>query len=111
MVYSRPRSSGPRENNIHFVRGCQPGFGVIKGGVGAKGSGTKLLNADDVEVDQGGVQVHHRDAPVYFDSKHDIVFQPEMGPSYSCSTFSVQIGRVRVSNYQSANIRYRRPHP
>ena len=35
----------------------------------AKGSGVELLNADDTEVDQGGVR--DKDAPVYFDSKHN----------------------------------------
>jgi hypothetical protein len=75
----------------------------------AKGSGIELLNADDTEVDQGGVR--DRDAPVYFDSKHNVVFHPEIGPSCSCLTFSVQIDRVCVSNYQFANVQYRRPHP
>ena len=39
----------------------------------AKGSGIELLNAYDTGVDQGGVR--DEDAPVYFDSKHIIVFQ------------------------------------
>ena len=75
----------------------------------AKGSGIELLNAYDTEVDQGGVR--DRDAPVFFDSKHNVVFQHEMGPNCSCLTFSVQIDRVCVSNYQFVDIQYRRPHP
>ena len=62
----------------------------------AKGSGIELLNAYDTNVDQGGV--HDRDAPVYFDSKHKVVFQREMVPSCSRLTFSFQIDRVCVSN-------------
>ena len=46
----------------------------------AKGSGIELLNAYDTEVDQGGVR--DKDAPVYFDSKHNIVFQ-----RYNCWLF------------------------
>ena len=75
----------------------------------AKGSGIELLNAYDTGVEQGAVR--DRDAPVFFDSKHTIVFQREMGTSCSCSTFSVQIDRVCLSNYQFVNIQYRRPHP
>lgn len=73
----------------------------------AKGSGIELLNAYDTQVDQGGVR--DGDEPVFFDSKHNFLFQRDMGPR--CSTFSVQIDRVRVSNYQFANIQYRHPHP
>ena len=101
-VYSRPRSSDPRDNNAPLRSGMQ-GLDLAfykgrssyhtrydtvpytKGGEKslwsvmevAKGSGIELLNAYDTEVDQGGVR--DKDGPVFFDSKHIVVFQSEMG--------------------------------
>ena len=43
----------------------------------AKGSGIELLNAYDTGVDQGGVS--DRDAPVFFDSKHNVVLPTRDG--------------------------------
>jgi hypothetical protein len=73
----------------------------------AKGSGIELLDAYDTEVDQGGVC--DRGAPVFF-----LIVSTMLSfntSNCSCSTFSVQIDRVCVSNYQFADIQYRRPHP
>ena len=97
-VYSRPRSSVPGENNAPLRSGMQGlDFAFYKGRsryhtkydtvpytLGgqkslwsmmevAKGSGIELLNSYDTEVDQS--EVRDRDAPVYFDCKHYVVFR------------------------------------
>jgi hypothetical protein len=103
-VYGRPRSFDPREKNAPLRSGMQgldlafykgrsryhTRYDTVPYTTGgekslwsmmevAKGSGIELLNAYDTEVDQGGVR--DRDAPVFFDSKHNAVFQHEMGPN------------------------------
>jgi hypothetical protein len=95
-VYSRPRSSDPRENNASLRSGMQgldlafykgrsryhTRYDTVPYTTGgekslwsmmevAKGSGIELLNAYDTGVDQGGVR--DRDAPVFFDRKHSDV--------------------------------------
>jgi hypothetical protein len=103
-VYGRPRSSDPREKNAPLRSGMQgldlafykgrsryhTRYDTVPYTTGgerslwsmmevAKGSGIELLNAFDTGVDQGGVR--DRDAPVFFDSKHNAVIQHEMGPN------------------------------
>jgi hypothetical protein len=111
-VYSRPRSSDPGDNSAPLRSGMQGlDLAFYKGRSRyhtrydtapytaggekslwsmmevAKGSGIELLNAYDTEVDQGGVR--NRDSPVYFDSKHNVVFLHEMGSLVVHVRFSV----------------------
>ena len=72
----------------------------------AKGSGIELLNGRDTGVNPAGVT--DKDAPVYFDRKHNIAFTR---PDCSRSIFSVQIDCVCFSGHQSTGIQYCYPHP
>ena len=130
-VYTRPRSSAPRENDAPIRLGMQgldlafykgrsryhTRYDTVPYTAGgekslwsmmevAKGSGIELLNAYDTEVDQGGVG--DGDAPVFFDCEHLHCLAARECCSCSIYFFSVQINRVCVSDYQFVDVQYRR---
>ena len=107
-VYTRPRSSDPRENDAPIRLGMQgldlafykgrsryhTRYDTVPYTAGgekslwsmmevAKGSGIELLNAYDTEVDQSGVG--DGDAPVFFDCEHLHCLAAR--ECYSCSIF------------------------
>jgi hypothetical protein len=126
-VYSQPRSSDPGENNAPLRSGMQ-GLDLAfykgrsryhtrldtvpytNGGEKslwsmmevAKGSGIELLNAYETQVDQGGVR--DEDAPVYFDSKHNIFFHRSSLFMFNFSVFKSIVFVFPLINLLTFNI-------